>query len=73
MKQTAVKWLVDQLFELRNPTLNQIEIMEQAKEMETRQIGYSEEDIREAFLAGVEKESYKGLNFDDWFEKFKKK
>jgi hypothetical protein len=33
---------------------------------------YSEEDIREAFLAGVEKESYKGLNFDDWFEKFKK-
>ncbi len=34
---------------------------------------YSEEDIREAFLAGVEKESYRGLNFDDWFEQFKKK
>ena len=36
--QTAVEWLVDQLFELRNPTLNQIEIMEQAKEMEKQQI-----------------------------------
>jgi|LakMenEpi03Aug12_release.lakeMendotaPanAssembly.Ray.scaffolds.fasta_scaffold578552_4 hypothetical protein len=34
---------------------------------------YSEEDIREAFLAGVDKESYRGLNFDEWFEQFKKK
>jgi len=34
---------------------------------------YSEEDMIEAFLAGVEKESYRGLNFDDWFEQFKKK
>jgi hypothetical protein len=32
---------------------------------------YSEEDIREAFLAGVEKESYRGLNFDEWFKQFK--
>jgi predicted Zn-ribbon and HTH transcriptional regulator len=38
MKQTAVEWLIDQLFELRNPTLNQIEIMKQAKEMEKKQI-----------------------------------
>jgi hypothetical protein len=35
---TAVEWLIEQLFELRNPTLNQIEIMEQAKEMEKQQI-----------------------------------
>ena len=35
---TAVEWLVEQLFELRNPTLNQIEIMKQAKEMEKQQI-----------------------------------
>jgi hypothetical protein len=34
MKQSAVKWLEEQLFELRNPTLNQIEILKQAKEME---------------------------------------
>lgn len=37
MKQKAVKFLIEQLFELRNPTLNQIEIMEQAKEMENQQ------------------------------------
>jgi molybdopterin biosynthesis enzyme MoaB len=35
---TAVEWLIEQLFELRNPTLNQIEIMEQAKETEKQQI-----------------------------------
>ena len=38
MKQTAVDWLEEQLFELRNPTLNQIEIIKQAKEMEKQQI-----------------------------------
>jgi hypothetical protein len=38
-----------------------------------QEISYSEEDIREAFLAGVDKESYRGLNFDDWIEQFKKK
>ncbi len=37
-----------------------------------QEISYSEEDIREAFTAGVDKESYRGLNFDDWFEQFKK-
>ncbi len=47
---TAVEWLIDQLFKLRYPTLNQIEIMEQAKEMEKQQIidayedGYSDSD-----------------------------
>ena len=38
MKQTAVEWLESQLFELRNPTLTQIEIIEQAKEMGKQQI-----------------------------------
>ena len=33
-KQSGVEFLIEQLFELRNPTLNQIEIMEQAKEIE---------------------------------------
>ena len=36
--KTAVEWLVEQLFELRNPTLNQIEIIQQAKEIEKQQI-----------------------------------
>ena len=34
---------------------------------------YSEDDIREAFIAGVDKESYNGANFDEWFEQLKKK
>lgn len=38
MAQTAVEFLVEQLFELRNPTLNQIEIIKQAKEMFEQQI-----------------------------------
>ena len=40
MKQTAVEWLEEQLFELRNPTLNQIEILNQAKEMEKQVKNY---------------------------------
>lgn len=38
MNQSAVEWLVEQLFELRNPTLNQIEILKQAKDMERQQL-----------------------------------
>ena len=34
---TAVEFLEEQLFELRNPTLNQIEIIKQAKELEEQQ------------------------------------
>ena len=38
MKQTAIEWLESQLFELRNPTLTQIEIIEEAKEKEKEKI-----------------------------------
>ena len=38
MGQSAVEWLIEQLFELRNPTLNQIEIIKQAKEIQKQQI-----------------------------------
>jgi hypothetical protein len=76
---TAVEWFIEQLFELRNPTLNQIEIIEQAKEMEKQKQGYTEDDLREAF-----KQSRQVLifekdmppvyeSFEDWFEEFKKK
>ena len=37
MKQSAVGWIIDQLYELRNPTLNQIEIVKKAREMEKQQ------------------------------------
>lgn len=36
--KTAVEYLVEQLFELRNPTLNQIQIIKKAKEIEKQQI-----------------------------------
>ena len=38
MTQSALEWLEEQLFELRNPTLNQIEILKQAKDMERQQL-----------------------------------
>ena len=47
MKQSAVGWIIDPLFELRNPTLNQIEIVKKAREMEKQEqddfaIGFAE-------------------------------
>ena len=47
MKQSALGWIIDQLFELRNPTLNQIEIVKKAREIEKQQqddfaIGFAE-------------------------------
>ena len=46
---TAVEYLIEQLFELSNPTLNQIKIIEKAKEIEKRQCGYSEKDMRKMY------------------------
>jgi hypothetical protein len=34
---------------------------------------YSDEDMLKSFLAGVDKESYNGKNFEEWFEQFKNK
>lgn len=42
MEQSAVGWIIDQLFELRNPTLNQIEIVKKAREMEKEQSNITE-------------------------------
>lgn len=62
---TAVEFLEEQLFELRNPTLNQIEIIKQAKEMEKRQIIDAWEDGQDSFFKGNAKQYYN--------ETFKKK
>ena len=79
--KTAVEWLVDELLggKLLMPSL-----VEQAKEMERQQIGYSEEDLNVAFNAGSSfKELYytyakeyigmKVPSFEKWFEEFKNK
>ena len=62
---TAVEWLIEQLFELRNPTLNQIEIMEQAKEMEKQQIDDAWNDGNNQYSGIGDSETY--------YETFKKK
>ena len=46
MKQTAVEWLFEQYV---NKSIITIEDIEQAKEMEREQIGYSEEEVNEMF------------------------
>jgi hypothetical protein len=77
-KQTAVEWLEEIYLTTgidRNVHFNQ------AKEMEKEQIGYSEEDMKEAFIAGgnsniTEDDGYgsRYLKYmDKWFKQFKKK
>ena len=65
---TAVEWLVEQLFELRNPTLNQIEIMKQAKEMEKQHII---DAFEEGYGSGYRDNGKLGSEYYD--ETFKKK
>jgi hypothetical protein len=80
MKQTAVEWLQEQL---KNVKYNPLEqngysiakegLFSQAKEMEKQQKGYSEQDMLQSFLAGINCESNNGKNFEQWITKFKNK
>ena len=70
MKQTAVEWLEEKLIEagLQFTKGEALEI-EQAKEMDKQQQGYSKEDLEVAYFEGKQ-----GLySFDEWFEQVKKK
>jgi len=80
MKQSAVGWIIDQLFELRNPTLNQIEIVKKAREMEKQQQGYTKEELFKIIndFCFDWNYNYKGelsqkQYLIEWFEKFKNK
>jgi len=80
MEQSAVGWIIDQLFELRNPTLNQIEIVRKAREMEKQQQGYTEEELFKIIndFCFDWNYNYKGelsqkQYLIEWFEKFKNK
>ena len=70
---TAVEWLIDQLFELRNPTLNQIEIMNKAKEMEADQIMIAFEDGSEDGSEAMIGISNGYINSEDYYNKIYKK
>jgi hypothetical protein len=56
MKQTSVEWLES---EMLKPNLSMRDILEQAKEMENEQKGYSEEELlafgKSCFYKGFEK------------------
>jgi hypothetical protein len=80
MKQSAVGWIIDQLFELRNPTLNQIEIVKKAREIEKQQQGYTEDELFKIIndFCFDWNYNYKGelsqkQYLIEWFEKFKNK
>lgn len=78
MEQTAVEFLVSHLIEYGfDLSLHRIEI-EQAKEMEKKQRGYSEEDLKEAYTEGsfAQLRYIDGLPYidrDRWFEQLKNK
>ncbi len=48
MKQTAVEWLIEQMKTKQFIYLDRTEILNQAKEIEKEQQGYSEEEIMNA-------------------------
>ena len=56
MKQTAVEWFQEQIIKIVNGTceLSEIQIFEQAKEMEKQQQGYSEEEVIEIIKLSCE-------------------
>ena len=68
MKQTAVEWLFEQVWITSGEDLN--ELLEQAKEMEKQQQGYSEEDMTNYALYILHNDV---ITPKEWFEQFKKK
>jgi hypothetical protein len=82
MKQvTAVEWLFEQIRkDVIGLEYDYADALEQAKEMERQQQGYSVEDLKEAFEYGiasgiyqVEKGKNGSMDFEQFIEQFKKK
>lgn len=72
MKQTPVEWLVEQTRKPEWHSLIRGEIIEQAKEIENQQKGYSEEEIRNMlidmsnYIKTKELRDYSDTNFNEW-------
>jgi hypothetical protein len=77
MKQSAVEFLVELLNNLNdNFNLAFKDEIEQAKEMEKQQQGYSEEDIKHAFFSGCYSERKikpRIKCYEEFIEQFKNK
>jgi len=79
MKQSAVEWLVNVVQSCIAPNFIPKEIVEQAKEMEKEQQGYSEKEVKKIlFEWGMYKVSTnftvgEVMDYEQWLEQFKKK
>jgi len=72
MKKTAVEWLAEQLpIYGYNVVTVFPELIEQAKEIEKEQQGYSETEVLQLLLRLQQTDSYNNLY--EWFEQNKKK
>lgn len=76
MEQTAVEYLIDQLFP-KVLTAEQYYHINQAKEIEKKQQGYSEEDLKKAFNTGFstgynDETSPSYLTSEKWISELKK-
>ena len=85
-QQTAVEWLVNEIFRRYKFTFQQLncqpleEAIQQAKEMEKQQQGYSVEDLECAWNSSDQNmrfqfssSAYKGITFKQWLEKYEHK
>ena len=85
MKQTAVEFLLENIEILikQGHTFNPIfkyYFIEQAKEMEKEQQGYTKSDMNSAWKVSEQNmrsqfssSAYKGVTFEQWFNEFKNK
>lgn len=74
MKQSAVEWLMENSHIIAKKELNKRELIQQAKEMENKQQGYSEEEVLEIIRQyALEEHLITSSKPDIWFEQFKKK
>lgn len=76
--QTAVEWLDEKLNAIRldvdRNAINFIDLsLQKAKEMEKQQQGYSEEDMKQAYLDGCKIQLTNTYHVTKWFKQFKKK
>jgi hypothetical protein len=74
-KQTAVEWLVEKMLNQDWYTYKSLEYIQQAKEMEKEQKGYSLDDVKNA-LHSVELKDNKNYSkiwagMENWFELIK--
>jgi hypothetical protein len=71
-KQSALEWLVTELFAYRQPNSIEIQLVKHAKEMEKQRKGYSEEEVLKLLKKFYQDNNFNGT-ITEWFEQFKKK